>query len=107
MAPKQRKGAITRRDELVNNYGDRRGLAGVGDGSRGLRVQAVGTFSKGTLYLSQRDINAVTSRTPASSGSNSNSRSNTGSVPESKKKKQPSWVRKAAKKNKRGGKRKR
>eukprot|EP00012_Vannella_robusta_P010670 CAMPEP_0206199528 /NCGR_PEP_ID=MMETSP0166-20121206/10320_1 /ASSEMBLY_ACC=CAM_ASM_000260 /TAXON_ID=95228 /ORGANISM="Vannella robusta, Strain DIVA3 518/3/11/1/6" /LENGTH=122 /DNA_ID=CAMNT_0053617657 /DNA_START=377 /DNA_END=742 /DNA_ORIENTATION=- len=55
---KKKKDGITRDQLLKRMIGDRRGMTGIGDGSRAPRY-SVGTYSKGTLYLSKNQIEAI------------------------------------------------
>eukprot|EP01095_Lingulamoeba_sp_RSL-Kostka_P007999 TRINITY_DN261_c0_g1_i1.p1 TRINITY_DN261_c0_g1~~TRINITY_DN261_c0_g1_i1.p1 ORF type:complete len:149 (+),score=59.83 TRINITY_DN261_c0_g1_i1:727-1173(+) len=59
---KKRKNNVSRTDYYKNLLGDRRGLrGGVGDGARGFRINSVGKYSNGTLYLTKNDIKSITS----------------------------------------------
>ena len=93
VAPKAKKGAISQTDELKKRLGSRHGLEGVGDGSRGLRIQGVGTFSRGTLYISKTDIKKV--------APNTHFEDEAPQAPQAQRKgRSPSWIRKANKKKK-------
>ena len=62
VAPKVKKraaGSYDRVDYLKRSIGDRRGLRGVGEGTRGIAEIKVGKFRNGTLYVSKDEIERV------------------------------------------------
>merc|ERR1712100_15497 len=56
---KNRNSSVSKDQLLKQMIGDRRGMKGIGDGTRAPRF-SIGTYSKGTLYLSKHDIQKVT-----------------------------------------------
>lgn len=60
---KIRKDSVTKDQQLKRMIGDRRGMKGIGDGSRAPSY-SVGTYSKGTLYIPQSLIDSVNKPTP-------------------------------------------
>ena len=57
--PDKNKSSVKKTEILKRMIGDRNGIKGVGDGTRGLKFSSVGKYKDGVLYLSKNDIKSV------------------------------------------------